>query len=243
MLVSHLSFVLFYIILFLWFPFTRSYLLIVVSNYTDWSTAQLTKHKNEIESQLGNYFLRVSSPKIFARSVLFSSGTENANGVTPGANGDDGVSVWDGLPEDLKALFTTHASRSTTTTSYLEQDKSNDGIVIDENESVDPNHTLLKLTLALEDKVDRHMEQLEAGLALNEVMSVLKMVHTSSPCFIFEQLTLIVTGKQNIDRHRSMVPRHISTSRAYDAHCGTGDPPCGWKVFSACHAWCGSEIE
>ena len=90
--------------------------------------------------------------------------------------------MWDGLPEDLKALFTIHASHSTTT-SYLEQDdphQNNDGIVIDENEHVDPNHTLLKLTLALEDKVDRHMERLEAGLALNEVMSVLKMVRTSS---------------------------------------------------------------
>ncbi|KIM46494.1 hypothetical protein M413DRAFT_64505 [Hebeloma cylindrosporum] len=89
----------------------------------DWSTPQLTKHKHEIESQLGNYFLRVASPKIFARS---------------------------------------------------EDRESDDGIAVNETENVDPNHTLLKLTLALEGKVDRHMERLEAGLALNEVMNLLK---------------------------------------------------------------------
>jgi hypothetical protein len=92
--------------------------------------------------------------------------------VTPVANGDEGVSVWDGLPDNLKALFTAHS----TTTSDMEED--ND-VAVYENENVDPNHTLLKLTLALKGKVDRHMERLEAGLALSEVMSVLKMVRTS----------------------------------------------------------------
>ena len=160
--------------------FFYSFVIILIVNFhcTDWSSPQLTKHKHEIESQLGNYFLRVASPKIFARSLLFSSGTANVNGMTPVASGDEGVSVWDGLPEDLKALFTAHASRSTTASNLPEDDarESNDGLTVDENKHVDPNHTLLKMTLALEGKVDRHMERLEAGLALNEVMSVLKMV-------------------------------------------------------------------
>jgi len=65
---------------------------------------------------------------------------------------------------------------------------------------------------------------------------------TAFSLFIFEQLTLIVTGKQNIDGHRPVVARHIPTPRAYNTHCGLGDPPCGWKVFGAGHAWCGSEI-
>jgi methionyl-tRNA synthetase len=152
----------------------------LLSIATDWSTPQLTKHKHEIESQLGNYFLRVASPKIFARSLLFSSDITNANGVTPVASEDESVSVWEGLPEDLKTLFITRALRSTT--SDLPEDdsrESNDGVAVDENKNVDPNHTLLKMTLALEGKVDRHMERLEAGLALNEVMSVLKMVRIS----------------------------------------------------------------
>jgi len=115
--------------------------------------------------------------------------------VTSVASGDEDVSVWEGLPEDLKALFTAHASHSTTTSVLEENDyaESKDGAVVDENKNVDPNHTLLKMTLALEGKVDRHMERLEAGLALNEVMSVLKMVrmgHAHDHFFlrVFQQL-------------------------------------------------------
>jgi len=90
------------------------------------------------------------------------------------------MTVWDGLPEDLKALFAAQASRAgAATVSELEQDdpREHDNI---ENENVDPNHTLLKLTLALEGRVEQHMERLEAGLALGEVMGVLKMVRIKS---------------------------------------------------------------
>jgi hypothetical protein len=86
--------------------------------------------------------------------------------------------VWDGLPEELKTLFATQTSQS-----ELEVDdprERNDDIAVgNKNESVDPNYTLLKLTLALEARVKQHMERLEAGLALGEVMGVLKMVRRS----------------------------------------------------------------
>lgn len=192
-------------------------LLIVTFHCADWSTPQLTKHKHEIESQLGNYFLRVASPKIFARSLLFSSGkpSSRASDMTLGASGGESVSVWDGLPEDLKALFTTHAPRSTTT-SDLEEDnprESNDGVSVKENENVDPNHALLKLTLTLEGNVDRYMERLEAGLALNEVMSVLKMVRIHHvPDCVLRQLYNIPCNKQANKTLTDIAPWSPTTS-------------------------------
>jgi len=86
------------------------------------------------------------------------------------------VTVWDGLPEDLKALFVAQTSRPTTISEQDDPRERDDDVFI-ENENVDPNRTLLKLTLVLEARVQRHMERLEAGLALGEVMDVLKVAN------------------------------------------------------------------
>ncbi|KAG6849942.1 hypothetical protein H0H93_003314 [Arthromyces matolae] len=42
---------------------------------TDWSRTQLDKHKREIQSQLGNLLLRITSPKITAQANLASPST------------------------------------------------------------------------------------------------------------------------------------------------------------------------
>jgi hypothetical protein len=105
----------------------------------------------------------------------------DADGVSPDASGNMGVSEGDGLPEEIKALFAAQASPSTTLLE-LGEDKPRErdnNVAVDENKSADPNYTSLKLTLALEDRVERHMKRLEAGLVLGEVMAVLKTVRTS----------------------------------------------------------------
>ncbi len=55
--------------------------------YADWSTEQLEKHHKELSGQLGNYFLRIASPRIAARAVPLSQNVHEA------------------LPTDLKQLF------------------------------------------------------------------------------------------------------------------------------------------
>ncbi|KAF9485990.1 hypothetical protein BDN70DRAFT_870476 [Pholiota conissans] len=53
----------------------------------DWSSEQLDKHTREISAQLGNYFLRIASPRIAARAI---PAAEDVHG---------------GLPLDLQRLF------------------------------------------------------------------------------------------------------------------------------------------
>ncbi|KAF8165994.1 tRNA synthetases class I (M)-domain-containing protein [Crassisporium funariophilum] len=49
----------------------------------DWSEEQLDKHVKEAQSQLGNYFLRITSPKIAARAVKADS-TDATHNAGPG---------------------------------------------------------------------------------------------------------------------------------------------------------------
>ncbi|KAF8959278.1 hypothetical protein BDZ97DRAFT_1667313 [Flammula alnicola] len=90
----------------------------------NWSAEQLDKHHKEIRDQLGNYFLRITSPRIAERA-------------SQAAGAGDGEVV----------------------------------------EGRDPNYELLKATLALPAKVVAHMETYEAGLALGEIMGVLKVAN------------------------------------------------------------------
>ena len=55
--------------------------------HADWSTEQLEKHHKELSGQLGNYFLRIASPRIAGLAVPLSQNVHEA------------------LPTDLKQLF------------------------------------------------------------------------------------------------------------------------------------------
>lgn len=125
--------------------------------YLDWSTEQLDKHYKEIQSQLGNYFLRIASPRIAERAK---------GGAGP-------------IPEALKRIFTDGASTSTSTSSASIEVEVRENHM--ENEELcDPNALLLRHTLALKGRVDTCMEELEAGNALAEIMAVLKVVSAFS---------------------------------------------------------------
>ena len=86
----------------------------------DWSEVQVDKHAKEITSQLGNYFLRVSSPKIGARA----------------------------------------------------ERPAQDGWISQENAALE------SAAQALVPRVVEHMENLEAAQALEEIITVLKLVRS-----------------------------------------------------------------
>ncbi|KAF8155082.1 tRNA synthetases class I (M)-domain-containing protein [Pholiota molesta] len=109
----------------------------------DWSAEQLAKHKHEIAAQLGNYFLRIASPRIAARAVPCAPDAQS------------------GLPAPLQRLFGS--------------DSSAQGLEGGE----DPNYAQLAMARALPGKVARLMDTYEAGLALAEVMEVLKHANKS----------------------------------------------------------------
>jgi methionyl-tRNA synthetase len=87
---------------------------------SDWSEDQVDKHVKEVQSQLGNYFLRITSPKLAARAKEASS--------------------FPGSP--LHPL----------------------------------NAELKQMAQSLPERIKERMDTLEAGEALNEIMSVLKVV-------------------------------------------------------------------
>jgi len=99
----------------------------------DWSEDQVYKHTKEIQSQLGNYLLRITSPKLAARAKEASSFSDST----------------------LHPL----------------------------------NAELKQMVQSLPERVKERMDMLEAGEALNEIMSVLKVANKSlstlapwSPC-------------------------------------------------------------
>ncbi|KAF4610605.1 hypothetical protein D9613_006483 [Agrocybe pediades] len=124
----------------------------------DWSSEQLQKHQKEISAQLGNYFLRVTSPKILERANSASALICDQPDQVP-------VSLFDAMQEAQQA-----------------REESPDDIVMAEDVETDgqsPNVELLTAVLALPAKVRSNMDQLEAGQALAEIMDVLKLANQS----------------------------------------------------------------
>lgn len=99
-----------------------SYLLIFFTE--DWSEDQVDKHIREIQSQLGNYFLRVTSVKLATRAKEASS----------------------------SSLVTSHSTLHPL------------------------NAELTQMVESLPHRIQERMDSLEAGEALNEIISVLRMV-------------------------------------------------------------------
>ena len=134
---------------------------------SDWSSSQLEKHQKEIQAQLGNYFLRISSPRLAARvaSALHSGEvtleacfSEEVKSLLGGALLDNDPCKWI-VKEDID--------------------------VDSPPDAMEPNYELLKTVLALPEKVHGHMETFEAGLALGEIMGVLKLVRIAGVFFFF----------------------------------------------------------
>lgn len=106
----------------------------------DWSDDQVDKHVKEVQSQLGNYFLRITSPKLAARAKEASSSS---------------ISSLHPLNDELK-----------------------------------------QMAQLLPEKVKERMGALEAGEALNEIMSVLKVVRLT-PCHLSLAVDLIFFKQAN----------------------------------------------
>ena len=124
----------------------------------------MEKHQKEIQAQFGNYFLRVSSPRLAAR-------------VAPALHSGE-VTLEACFSEEVKSLLG-GAFR--------------DNEVVDSSDVNEPNYELLKAVLALPEKVHGHMETFEVGLALGEIMGVLKLVRIASFFSKFLLLSTIYT--------------------------------------------------
>ncbi|KDR70721.1 hypothetical protein GALMADRAFT_230009 [Galerina marginata CBS 339.88] len=134
----------------------------------DWSAEQLDKHHKEIQAQLGNYFLRIASPRIAERARAVPPST------VPAGDGAAGSAV----PAHFKALFERPSSPLPPTSGpEAETEMKTDTDATNLGRNVDPNAELLRLTLALPARFEAAMDQLEAGQALADVMSVLKVAN------------------------------------------------------------------
>jgi len=109
-----------------------SFYLLVFYFFPDWSEDQVDKHVKEIQSQLGNYFLRITSPKLATRAKEGSS-----------------------LSSSLASHLTLHPL----------------------------NAELKHMVQSLPERIKKRMDALEAGEALDEIMSVLRVVRL--PFFFF----------------------------------------------------------
>ncbi|KIK04936.1 hypothetical protein K443DRAFT_4289 [Laccaria amethystina LaAM-08-1] len=107
----------------------------------DWSPEQLTKHSKELQSLLGNYFLRVSSKSISAAAQRASSplptliSIASSETVAPASN----------APETI--------------------------------EDPNPNRTLLLSARALPTQVQKALDNLEVGEALDEIIALLRLAN------------------------------------------------------------------
>jgi len=145
----------------------------------------LEKHQKEIQAQLGNYFLRISSPRLATRVALgLQSGevtfeacfSDEVKSLLGGAFRDDDQCKW-----------------------IINED-------VDVDSSPDANYDLLKTVLALPEKVHGHMETFEAGLALKEIMGVLKLVRIAIYIFfrfsfVFQDLHHLNCLLKNLSAH------------------------------------------
>jgi len=106
----------------------RFYLLRVGGRWrddVDWSEDQVDKHVREIRSQLGNYFMRITSPTLVKKSLSHSVLTSPTPPLHP------------------------------------------------------LNAELIQMVQSLPSRIQEHMDALEAGEALNEIMLVLKLANKS----------------------------------------------------------------
>lgn len=129
-------------------------------SFPDWSPAQLDKHHREIQAQLGNYFLRIASPRFSERVALVLQG------------GDATLDRC--FPEAMKRMLRSGVVDKQRLDSILDED----------GRVVDPNIRLLQTVLALPEKVHEHMATFEVGLAIGEITTVLKLVGQLL-CFAF----------------------------------------------------------
>lgn len=121
----------------------------------DWSPSQLEKHHREIQAQLGNYFLRVTSPRLAER-------------VAPALQSGK-VTMENCFSETMKLLLRGSDQ-------HPEWIFDEDVDVDRDGRLVDPNLDLLSSVLALPEKLHEHMENFEVGLTIEEIMTVLKLV-------------------------------------------------------------------
>ena len=121
----------------------------------DWSPSQLDKHYREIQAQLGNYFLRIVSPRL----------TERIAPVLRGGN----VTLDHCFSEAMQCMLRAGVADRQRLESILDED-------VRDGRLVDPNIHLLHTVLALPEKIHQHMTTFEAGLAIGEIMTVLKLV-------------------------------------------------------------------
>jgi len=124
----------------------------------DWSTSQLDKHHREIQAQLGNYFLRITSPRL-AERVAWA--------LRSGA-----VTMDSCFSETMRLLL-----RDSISAKQHEWNFDEDVDVVRDGRLMDPNADLLKAVLVLPEKVHKHMETFEVGLAIGEIMTVLKLAN------------------------------------------------------------------
>jgi len=136
----------------------------------DWSSSQLEKHQKEIQAQLGNYFLRISSPRLAARVASALHGGE--------------VTLEACFSEEVKSLLGGALLDNDPCKWIAKEDVDVDS----PPDTMEPNYELLKAVLALPEKVHGHMEKFEAGLALGEIMGVLKLVRTFSDFLLFSTI-------------------------------------------------------
>jgi hypothetical protein len=112
---------------------------------------------------------------------------------------------------------------------------------------MDPNVELLKAVLALPKKIHEHMETFEVGMAVGEIMTVLKLVgslflfpfpltmtlHIGCP---FINLTWYLRQANKTLSDIALGPRYTARLDTYNSHRCAGNNPRSWRLPRALYA-------